>query len=257
MQPPLSGKDRVTAVKKILSLLRVEISDGVDDALFAHSFLLKGGDFLSAVRELKSRGDFSIDGVVSALRPYSEKSVADVHLRVAKKAQPTGSGGGVEEAGAVVAAPPVVASNPFDKIGGNKEAKIALEDALALSKSKRIRLARMGIGAPIGVLLYGPPGTGKTLLARATAEAIRNSNEDSSDDDDDDNSSAKGDFGDKEGHSGGGRDRRGGSFVMLKASEVVRGEVGSSEKIVVEAFETVRQNGGGGNFHRRVSSSIH
>ena len=218
MLPPLSGKDRVAAFKKVMLLLDVQLCDDVDDALFAHASLIKGGDFLSAVSELKSRGDYSVFGVTSVLKPYADSS--EVYLRIAPK-----------NTSRSAAAPSRVA-NPFDNVGGNREAKIALEDALALSTSKRASLARMGIGAPIGVLLYGPPGTGKTLLARATAEAIRFSNRDGAEDE-------EGDGEDGENNT------RGGAFVMLKASEVVMGEVGSSEKIVVEAFETVRRNGGG------------
>lgn len=57
-------------------------------------------------------------------------------------------------------------------------------------------------------------GTGKTLLARAAAEYIFS------------------------GHGG----ELGGSFLSLKASEVVRAEVGTSEKIIVNVFEMARSN---------------
>jgi len=57
-------------------------------------------------------------------------------------------------------------------------------------------------------------GTGKTLLARAAAEFIFS------------------------GHGG----ELGGSFHSLKASEVVRAEIGTSEKIIVNVFEMARSN---------------
>lgn len=101
----------------------------------------------------------------------------------------------------------------FSSVGGNVEAKLALEDALALDPAKRLLLARFGLSLPTGVLLYGPPGTGKTLLARAVALQMNQ-----------------------------GIGSTGGAFVALKASDVVRPEVGNSEKLIVSAFETARMN---------------
>ena len=46
----------------------------------------------------------------------------------------------------------------FSSVGGNDEAKSALEDALALDPTKRQLLAKFGLPLPTGVLLYGPPG---------------------------------------------------------------------------------------------------
>lgn len=46
----------------------------------------------------------------------------------------------------------------FATVGGNNEAKLALEDALALDPRKRRILSNFGLSPPIGVLLYGPPG---------------------------------------------------------------------------------------------------
>ena len=102
----------------------------------------------------------------------------------------------------------------FTTVGGNNEAKVALEDALALNPKKRRLLSIFGLHAPTGVLLYGPPGTGKTLLARAIAQAISTN----------DNKSI------------------GGAFISLRASDIVRPEVGNSEKLIVSAFESARVN---------------
>jgi tRNA A37 threonylcarbamoyladenosine biosynthesis protein TsaE len=106
----------------------------------------------------------------------------------------------------------------FKNVGGNNEAKLALEDALALNPKKRRLLSLFGMKAPTGVLLYGPPGTGKTLLARAIANAISVK----------DNASPT--------------KRIGGLFISLNASDIVRPEIGNSEKLVVSAFESARVN---------------
>ena len=105
----------------------------------------------------------------------------------------------------------------FSSVGGNLEAKLALEDALALSPRKQHLLSKLGLKLPTGVLLYGPPGTGKTLLARAVAQSLYQQ-----------------DHMDIE--------NAGGAFVSLKASDIVRPEVGISEKLIVSAFETARRN---------------
>ncbi len=104
----------------------------------------------------------------------------------------------------------------FSSVGGNLEAKLALEDALALSPRKQQLLSKFGLKLPTGVLLYGPPGTGKTLLARAVAQSLKQDHMDIG--------------------------CAGGAFVSLKASDIVRPEVGNSEKLIVSAFETARQN---------------
>lgn len=105
----------------------------------------------------------------------------------------------------------------FSSVGGNKDAKLALEDALALDPMKRLLLSKFGLALPSGVLLYGPPGTGKTLLAKAVALQLNQTDEI-------------------------GVNNSGGAFVTLKASDIVRPEVGNSEKLIVSAFETARLN---------------
>ena len=105
----------------------------------------------------------------------------------------------------------------FSSVGGNVEAKLALEDALALDPVKQLLLAKFGLKLPTGVLLYGPPGSGKTLLARAVAQLLHRT----------DNMGVGNNFG---------------SFISLNASDIVRPEIGNSEKLIVSAFDAARQN---------------
>ena len=110
----------------------------------------------------------------------------------------------------------------FSSIGGNHEAKKALTDALAFDKRKRQVLEKFGLSPPMGVMLYGPPGTGKTLLAKATALMMEpNPSQDSV----------------ATNVRGGG-----GFFISLSASDIVRSEVGKSEKLVSSAFKSAREN---------------
>ena len=61
----------------------------------------------------------------------------------------------------------------FATVGGNNEAKLALEDALALDPRKRRILSNFGLSPPIGVLLYGPPGeTLRFILCLPSAHLI-------------------------------------------------------------------------------------
>ena len=105
----------------------------------------------------------------------------------------------------------------FSTVGGNEEAKKAIVEALALNREVRRLLQSFGLSPPTGVLLYGPPGTGKTLLAKSISKLLTSS-------------------------QNGSISSVGGSFITLQASEIVRAEVGNSEKMVVSAFKTARSN---------------
>lgn len=107
----------------------------------------------------------------------------------------------------------------FASVGGNVEAKQAMEDAMALDPIKRRMLERFGFSPPIGVLLYGPPGCGKTLLAKAVASLLGAPSGDGSD-----------------------STSLGGTFLSMGASDLVRAEIGTSEKMLVSAFEFADKN---------------
>ena len=107
----------------------------------------------------------------------------------------------------------------FSSVGGNMDAKVSLEDALALDPGKRRMLQRFGLSPPSGILLYGPPGCGKTLLAKAVASLLQGTISHG------DDSYALG-----------------GTFISLSSSDIVRAEIGTSEKMLISAFEVAEKN---------------
>lgn len=108
----------------------------------------------------------------------------------------------------------------FASVGGNMKAKRSLEDALALDPEKRAMLARFGLSPPTGILLYGPPGCGKTLLAKAVARLLKTPAGKHNDD----------------------TLPLGGTFIALGSSDLVRAEIGTSEKMLVSAFNFADKN---------------
>lgn len=56
----------------------------------------------------------------------------------------------------------------FSSVGGNSDAKTALQDALAIDSKKMQLLSKFGMSPPTGILLYGPPGTGKVSSFRTS-----------------------------------------------------------------------------------------
>jgi SpoVK/Ycf46/Vps4 family AAA+-type ATPase len=57
----------------------------------------------------------------------------------------------------------------WEDIGGQREVKNQLLEALVWPQKHGDAFTRIGTDAPSGVLMYGPPGCSKTLMARAVA----------------------------------------------------------------------------------------
>jgi len=93
----------------------------------------------------------------------------------------------------------------WDDVGGLKEAKQQLQEAVEWPLTKPEVFKRMGIRPPRGILIYGPPGTGKTLLAKAVAHESK------------------------------------ANFISIKGPEVMSKWVGESEKAVRALFKKARQ----------------
>ena len=209
-----SAATRVSALEHAFDMCGVRVAEDAKQLLpelAASATWACGGAFIEIARKLHSK----------ILESGGSSHLASAHEL--KAALSRGGGRSKAEATPYTADFPSVSSAKakavtFSSVGGNVEAKLALEDALALDPTKRLLLAKFGLQLPTGVLLYGPPGTGKTLLARAVAQMLH----------------SKGD--------NAGVHNTGGAFVALKASDIVRPEVGNSEKLIVSAFETARLN---------------
>ncbi|CAH0477846.1 unnamed protein product [Peronospora belbahrii] len=89
-------------------------------------------------------------------------------------------------------------------IGGLERVKQNLVEMVVWPLEKPQVFRRMGISPPLGVVLHGPPGTGKTMLAKATAKAS------------------------------------GCNFLNLAANDLMKAEIGESEKAITRAFDMAR-----------------
>ncbi|KAG1703266.1 hypothetical protein DVH05_008175 [Phytophthora capsici] len=92
----------------------------------------------------------------------------------------------------------------WEDIGGLEQVKQNLIEMVVWPLEKPQVFRRMGISPPLGMVLHGPPGTGKTMLAKAAAKAS------------------------------------GCNFLNLSASDLMKAEIGESEKAITRAFDTAR-----------------
>ena len=93
----------------------------------------------------------------------------------------------------------------WEEVGGLKDVKQQLKEAIEWPLTNSAGFDRLGIKPPRGVLLYGPPGTGKTLLAKAIATESE------------------------------------ANFIAIKGPEVMSKWVGESEKRLREVFRKAKQ----------------
>ncbi len=90
-------------------------------------------------------------------------------------------------------------------IGGLKEVKQELQQAVEWPLKKPEAFKKLGIAPPRGVLLYGPPGCGKTILAKAVATESE------------------------------------ANFISIKGPQLISMWVGESEKGIRKVFHRARQ----------------
>ncbi|KAJ2615681.1 hypothetical protein H4S08_001127 [Coemansia sp. RSA 1365] len=91
-------------------------------------------------------------------------------------------------------------------IGGLDNIIDELKESIVWPLQYREQFKRLGIRAPRGVLLYGPPGTGKTMLAKAAATEVA------------------------------------ANFIPVAIPDLIKGEVGESEKALAAVFETAKRS---------------
>ena len=204
--PPLSAQRRLAAFQNAFELLNISLDSEATNRLP-----------ILAASAVEARGQTFSDVAHCLANLTTGKNEASLHdLRTALSVvQREASSGSVVEF-TDNRSRTTDENELFSAVGGNVEAKLAIEEALALDPEKRQILRTFGLTPPTGLLLYGPPGTGKTLLAKCVAKLLKTESDYSS--------------------------SVGGSFITLQASEIVRGEVGNSEKMIVSAFETARCN---------------
>jgi proteasome-associated ATPase len=106
---------------------------------------------------------------------------------------------------------------PWEKVGGQLEAREAIRDAIELPLLHGDLFKAYQHTSPKGILLYGPPGCGKTLLGKATAYNLT-----------------------KQLRELTGRDRRE-YFMHVKGPEILNMWVGESERQVREIFGRARE----------------
>jgi transitional endoplasmic reticulum ATPase len=94
----------------------------------------------------------------------------------------------------------------WSDIGGYRETKRLLEQSVLWFHKHSEKFEKLGIKPSIGTLLYGPPGCGKTMIARAIAN------------------------------------ESGANFYSASIPDIVRAEVGESEKAIATLFELAKQN---------------
>jgi len=64
-----------------------------------------------------------------------------------------------------------VPTTRWEDIGGLKDLKLKLREAVEWPIIKAEKFKEFGISTPRGILLYGPPGCSKTTIVRAVASA--------------------------------------------------------------------------------------
>ncbi|XP_021807874.1 calmodulin-interacting protein 111-like isoform X2 [Prunus avium] len=94
----------------------------------------------------------------------------------------------------------------WEDVGGQREVKKKLKQAVIWPQKHQKALKRIGIQPPTGVMMFGPPGCSKTLMARAVASEARL------------------------------------NFLAVKGPELFSKWVGESEKAVKSLFAKARAN---------------
>ena len=154
-----------------------------------------------------------LSAAVASHRPLAARALSSALVRTDDVAGGGGGGGGGGRADSSAAAAVAMATSDeagrpdvrWEDVGGCEDAKQALQEMIIWPTTYPELFAQLGLDPPRGLVLYGPPGTGKTLLAKAVAsQASLN-------------------------------------FLSVSVSDLLRPEVGGSERAVAEAFRQARR----------------
>jgi hypothetical protein len=143
--PLPSARTRLSAFRHCFEVCGVELTDNAKIALpelCASVTWVSGGSFMQCAKALQSELTRGGGVVRRASEQDLRKAMIQGRSQSTKTRFPSLSGRAKE----------VVT---FSSVGGNLEAKLALEDALALSPRKQQLLSKFGLKLPTGVLLYG------------------------------------------------------------------------------------------------------
>lgn len=141
--PLLSATTRLSAFRHCFEVCGIELTDDAKIALpelCASVTFASGGSFTQCAKALRS--DLARGGVS---RAASEQDLRKAMIQGRNQFTRTNIPSLSRRAKEVT----------FSSVGGNLEAKLALEDALALSPTKQQILSKFGLKLPTGVLLYG------------------------------------------------------------------------------------------------------
>ncbi|KAJ2026551.1 hypothetical protein IWW57_003001 [Coemansia sp. S610] len=136
-------------------------------------------------------------------------TVAELFARFANQLQPRHAldrGASTTSPDGLAKGNPLKTSVHWQDIGGLDAVIEELKEAIVWPLLYRDEFVRLGIKPPRGVLLYGPPGTGKTMLARAAATEVS------------------------------------ANFISVAIPDLVKGEVGESEKALAAIFENAARS---------------
>ena len=163
-----SAKTRHRAFCKAFEERNIRLSTEAKEALpviAASATSARGRDFRKVARELQTRVTEGTDENAK-MREATAEDVQEA-MKVVPREAPKDSSIGITFLSSKIGRKGKGNSkrkDMFATVGGNNEAKLALEDALALDPRKRRILSNFGLSPPIGVLLYGPPGIFLTVL---------------------------------------------------------------------------------------------
>ena len=142
--PLPSATTRLSAFRHCFEVCGIELTDDAKLALpeiCASVTWASGGSFVQCAKTLQS--ELTRGGV---FRGASEQDLRKAMIQGRNQSTKTSFPSLSRRAKEVVT---------FSSVGGNLEAKLALEDALALSPRKQRLLSKFGLKLPTGVLLYG------------------------------------------------------------------------------------------------------